>query len=757
MKRILISLYITLNVLLGIAQTSDIKLKAKSLLSKMTLEEKIGQLNLLSSGWAVTGPVVSAGVEEKIAKGEVGGLFNMYTVDAVRKHQELAVKKSRLHIPLLFGLDVIHGHRTIFPIPLGQSCSWDMELIKKNAQIAAKEASADGINWTFSPMVDIARDARWGRISEGSGEDPFLGAQIAKAMVKGYQGDNLKENYNILSCVKHFALYGAAEAGRDYNTVDMSRLSMYQYFFPPYKAAIQAGAGSVMTSFNVVDEMPSSGNKWLLTQLLRKEWGFDGMVVTDYTAINEMSEHGLGNLKEVSALAIQAGTDMDMVGEGFYTTLKESVKEGKVTESQIDEACLRILETKYKLGLFDNPYKYIDKARMAKDILTPENRLAARDAAVKSLVLLKNEKQTLPLKSTGKIALIGPLADNTKDIIGTWVIAGKPKEAISVMEGFKNTLKDKASILYAKGANIVDDTFMLKRLNISNIEFITIDKRSPAEMLKEAIDVANQSDVIVAVLGESQNMSGEAASRSTIGLPESQLRLLKELRKLNKPLVLVLMNGRPLTLEWENENCDAILETWASGAEGGNAIADVIFGKYNPSGKLTTTFPRNVGQIPLYYNHKNTGRPGNADLNDKYKSKYLDVLNSPLFPFGYGLSYTTFDYSNLKVSSKELKGNVNLTASITIKNAGNFDGEEVVQLYIQDPVASISRAVKELKGFQKVFLKAGESKQIDFTISTEDLKFYNSNLENDWEAGEFRIQIGTNSDKVLTESVNWTK
>ncbi|MFN0050398.1 MAG: beta-glucosidase BglX [Cytophagales bacterium] len=740
-----------------LAQPADYKAKATLLLSKMTLEEKIGQLNLLSSGWAVTGPVLSAGVEEKIAKGEVGGLFNMYTVEAVRKHQKLAVRKSRLHIPLIFGLDVIHGHRTIFPIPLAQSCSWDLELIKKSAQIAAKEASADGINWTFSPMVDIARDARWGRISEGSGEDPYLGSQIARAMVLGYQGDNLKENYNIMSCVKHFALYGAVEAGRDYNTVDMSRLNMYQYYFPPYKAAVEAGAASAMTSFNVVDELPSSGNKWLLTTLLRNEWGFDGFVVTDYTAINEMSEHGLGNLKEVSALALNAGTDMDMVGEGFYTTLKQSVQEGKVSENEIDKACLRILEAKYKLGLFDNPYKYIDKARAAKDILTPANRLAAREAATKSFVLLKNDNQTLPLKKRGKIALIGPLAENKKDIIGTWVVAGNANDAVSVVEGMKNAARDSASILYAKGANIVDDTFMLSRLNISGIEFVTIDKKTPDELLKQALEVAKEADVIVAVLGECQSMSGEAASRSNIGLPDSQLKLLKELKKLGKPLVLVLMNGRPMTLEWENQHCDAILETWASGTEGGNAIADVLFGKYNPAGKLTTTFPRNVGQIPLYYNHKNTGRPANANLNDKYKSKYLDIPNDPLYPFGFGLSFTQFDYSNFKLNAKELKGTQTLTASVTITNSGKYAGEEIVQLYIQDPVASISRAVKELKGFQKIQLKAGESKIVSFNITNEDLKFYNSDLKYDWESGEFKIQIGTNSDKVMTESVNWIK
>ncbi|MBI2282949.1 MAG: beta-glucosidase BglX [Bacteroidetes bacterium] len=732
--------------------------KARALMAKMTLEEKIGQLNLIiPGGAAVTGSVVSTDVENKIKKGMVGGLFGITSPEKVRKAQELAVNGSRLHIPMIFGLDVIHGHKTIFPIPLGLSTSWDMALIEQSARIAAKEATADGLNWAFSPMVDIARDARWGRISEGSGEDPYLGGKIAQAMVRGYQGTDLSKNNTLMACVKHFALYGASEAGREYNTVDMSRIQMYEYYLPPYKAAIDAGAGSIMSSFNLVDGVPATGNKWLLTDLLRKEWGFNGFVVSDYTSLNEMINHGMGDLQTVSALALKAGLDMDMVGEGMLTTLAKSLKEGKVTVADIDKACLRILEAKYKLGLFDDPYRYIDESRPAKEILTADNRAAARNIAAHSMVLLKNDKQVLPLKRSGTIALVGPLADNRRNMLGTWVVAGDWNKSVSVLEGFKNVAGSGVNIISAKGANITDDTAMfLKRVNALGVEAV-IDPRSPQEMIDEAVAAANKSDVVVAVVGESANMSGESSSRADISLPASQQALLKALHKTGKPLVVVLINGRPLTLVWENEHATAILEAWAPGTEAGNAVADVLFGNYNPSGKLSATFPRSVGQIPIYYNHKNTGRPYDGTGGAKFKTSYLDEVNEPLYPFGYGLSYTQFDYSPVKLSKTVLKGEEKLTASVTLTNSGKYAGEEVVQLYISDPVASVSRSVKDLKGFQKVMLQPGESKEISFTVTTDELKFFNSELKKVWEPGKFVIHIGTSSSDVKSAEVEWNK
>ena len=731
-------------------------IKAKALLAKMTLEEKIGQLNLVTPGGAVTGAVVSQGVEDNIRKGLVGGLFGIYGPEKVRKAQDLAIKNSRLHIPLIFGLDVIHGHKTIFPIPLGLSASWDLDMIEKCARIAATEASADGLAWAFSPMVDIARDARWGRISEGSGEDPYLGGLIAKAVVHGYQGKDYAANNNIMACVKHFALYGGAEAGREYNTVDMSRIKMYEYYLPPYKAAVEAGAGSIMSSFNEIDGLPATGNKWLLTDLLRKQWGFKGFVVSDYTAVSEMTNHGVGNLQTVSALALKAGLDMDMVAEGFLGTLKKSLQEGKITLADIDQACLRILEAKYKLGLFDNPYKYIDEARPEKEILTAETRKASREMAEHSCVLLKNNNQLLPLQKTGTIALIGPLADNQRNMLGTWVVAGDWRKSITVMDGLKNAAGSGVNIIYAKGANISDDTMLIKNTNGWDAE-IEQDKASPEDLINQAVAAANKSDVVVAVMGEAADMSGESSSRSDISLPESQKNLLKALVKTGKPIVLVLINGRPLTLPWENDNMNAILEAWAPGTEAGNAIADVLFGNYNPSGKITATFPRSVGQIPIYYNHKNTGRPYNGKGPGKFKSYYMDISNDPLYPFGYGLSYTSFDYSDVTLSKNKLKGNETLTATVTVTNSGKYAGEETVQLYITDPVASVTRAVKDLKGFTKVILQPGEKKEVSFAVTPRQLKFYNSDLKYDWEAGEFIIQIGTNSSNTKSASVQWDK
>ncbi len=737
--------------------SQDHSAKARALLAKMTLEEKIGQLNLVTPGGGIlTGAVVSQGVEENIKKGYVGGLFGIYGPEKVRKAQDLAVKNSRLHIPLIFGLDVIHGHKTIFPIPLGLSATWDLELIEKSARIAATEASADGLAWAFSPMVDIARDARWGRISEGSGEDPYLGGLIAKAMVKGYQGKDLSANNNIMACVKHFALYGGAEAGREYNTVDMSRIKMYEYYLPPYKAAVEAGAGSIMSSFNEIDGVPATGNKWLLTDLLRKQWGFKGFVVSDYTSLNEMTNHGVGDLQAVSAQALKAGLDMDMVGEGFLNTLKKSLKEGKVTLADIDLACTRILEAKYKLGLFDNPYKYIDEARPAKDILTAETRTASREIAAHACVLLKNNQQLLPLQKTGTIALVGPLANNQRNMLGTWVVAGDWTKSVPVMEGIKNVAGNGVNIVYAKGANISDDPMMVKNANALGVE-IEPEKASADEMIAEAVAAAAKADVVVAVLGEAADMSGESSSRADISLPESQKNLLKALVKTGKPIVLVLINGRPLTLQWENDNIPAILEAWAPGTEAGNAIADVLFGNYNPSGKITATFPRSVGQIPIYYNHKNTGRPYDGNGSGKFKSYYMDISNDPLYPFGFGLSYTSFDYSELRLSKTSLKGNETLTATVTVTNTGKYAGEETVQLYITDPVASVTRAVKDLKGFQKIWLQPGEKKEVSFTITTEQLKFYNSDLKYNWEPGEFIIRAGTSSATLKSASVQWVK
>ena len=524
-----------------------------------------------------------------------------------------------------------------------------MDLIEQSARIAAKEASADGLNWAFSPMVDIARDARWGRISEGSGEDPYLGGEIAKAMVRGYQGKDLTKSDAVMACVKHFALYGAAEAGREYNTVDMSRIKMYEYYLPPYKAALDAGAGSIMSSFNEIDGVPATGNKWLLTDLLRKEWGFKGFVVSDYTSVNEMTNHGVGDLQMVSAQALKAGLDMDMVGEGMLTTLEKSLKEGKVSIADIDRACLRILEAKFKLGLFDNPYKSIDESRPAKEILSAENRAAARKIAAHSMVLLKNQEQVLPLKKTGTIALVGPLADNKRNMLGTWVVAGDWNKSVSVLEGIRNVAGNAVNVISAKGSNFTDDKEFAKRTNALGEE-VTFDTRTPQAMIDEAVAAAEKADVVVAVVGEAADMTGESSSRADISLPESQRNLLKALSKTGKPLVLVLINGRPLTLVWENEHANAILEAWAPGTEAGNAIADVLFGNYNPSGKITATFPRSVGQIPVYYNHKNTGRPYDGTGFPKFKSNYLDESNDPLYPFGYGLSYTTFDYSPVMLS-----------------------------------------------------------------------------------------------------------
>jgi beta-glucosidase len=717
------------------------------LMANMTVDEKIGQLNLPTSGDITTGAANSSDVAKNIEEGKVGGLFNIKSAQKIKEVQKIAVEKSRLKIPLLFGMDVIHGYETTFPIPLGLSCTWDMKLIERSAQIAAQEASADGINWTFSPMVDISRDPRWGRISEGSGEDAFLGSQIAKAMVKGYQQDDLSKNNSILSCVKHFALYGASEAGRDYNTVDMSRIKMYNDYFPPYKAAVDAGAGSVMASFNEIDGIPATGNKWLMTEVLRNQWGFKGFVVTDYTGIPEMTAHGMGDLQTVSALALNAGIEMDMVGEGFLTTLKKSLEENKVSMEQIDNAVRLILNAKYDLGLFQDPYKYCDVKRAKNEIFTSSNRSEAREIASQSLVLLKNEKQVLPLKKSGTIAVIGPLADAKENMAGTWSVATNMDKSISLIAGIKEVAGNATNVLYAKGSNLDYDAGFEEKATMFG-KTLHRDDRTAAALLAEALKIANQSDVIVAALGESAEMSGESSSRTNLEIPQAQKDLLQELLKTGKPVVLVLFTGRPLVLVQENETVPAILNTWFAGSEAGSAIADVLFGDENPSGKLTTTFPRSVGQVPIYYSHKNTGRPlGNQEGKfEKFKSNYIDERNEPLFPFGFGLSYTTFDYSNLKITSEKMNFNGKVSASVDVTNTGVYEGKEVVQLYIRDLVGSVTRPLKELKGFEKITLKKGEKKTVTFEISVEDLKFYNSDLEFVAEAGQFDVYIGTSSD-----------
>ena len=727
-----------------------------NLLKRMTLEEKIGQLNLPVTGEITTGQAKSSDIATKIKRGEVGGLFNLKGVDKIRDVQRLAVENSRLGIPLLFGMDVIHGYETIFPIPLGLSCTWDIPAIEESARIAAVEASADGISWTFSPMVDISRDPRWGRVSEGSGEDPFLGALIARAMVRGYQGKDMSRNDEIMACIKHFALYGAAEAGRDYNTVDMSRQRMFNDYMLPYQAGVEAGAGSVMASFNEVEGVPATANKWLMTDVLRGAWGFNGFVVTDFTGISEMIEHGIGDLQTVSARAINAGVDMDMVSEGFIGTLKKFVEEGKVSVETVNTACRRILEAKYKLGLFDNPYKYCDLKRPARDIFTKEHRAAARKIAGESFVLLKNEglsptlAPVLPLSPTGTIAVIGPLANTRSNMPGTWSVAAVLDKSPSLVEGLTEWVGNQGKILYAKGSNLIGDAAYEERATMFG-RSLNRDNRTDQQLLDEALKIASQADVIVAALGESSEMSGESSSRTNLNLPDVQHTLLEALLKTGKPVVLVLFTGRPLVLNWEQEHVPAILNVWFGGSEAGPAIGDVLFGAVNPGGKLTMTFPKSVGQIPLYYAHKNTGRPlKEGKWFEKFRSNYLDVDNDALYPFGYGLSYTTFRFSDITLNRSSIGMDNELVASVTVTNTGDRAGSEVVQLYIRDLVGSITRPVKELKGFEKIYLQPNESRTVRFTIAPEMLKFYNADLKFVAEPGDFDVMIGPDSRNVKT-------
>lgn len=711
----------------------EIERRVDSVFQLMTLEEKVGQMAQYSCNWDITGPVMSDDYESLLKKGLVGSMFNAYTVDGVRKMQEMALSESRLKIPVLFGYDVIHGYRTIFPMPLAESCSWDLERMRQSAAIAADEASASGIAWTFAPMVDIGRDARWGRVMEGAGEDPYLGSLVAKARVEGFQGGNdwhsLSEVNTVLACCKHFAAYGAAEAGRDYNTAELSENTLMNYYMPPYQAAREAGVATYMASFNEINGVPSTGNKWLMTDLLRNQWGFNGFVVTDYTGMNELVAHSIvNNEKEAGELAANAGIDMDMNGAIYSKYLVESVKEGKVPEAQIDRAVKSILEMKFLLGLFDDPYRYLDNEREKNTIMKPEYLQAAREAAARSIVLLKNKNNFFPIAKDKSltIALIGPMVKDKVNQNGEWAGRGVREESASLFEGLTEKYKGtNVRFLYAEGCDLLTDD---------------------RSKFAQAIAVARQADVILAAMGEDFNWSGEAACRTNIQLPGAQQALLKELKKTGKPLGLLVVNGRPLDLSWEDENVDAILEAWYLGTMAGYGMADVISGDYNPSARLTMSFPRNVGQVPIYYNHKPTGRPLPVEAPETdYKSKYVDSPNSPLYPFGYGLSYTTFSVSNLKLDQESFSkgGKINVTAEVA--NTGNRDGELVVQMYIRDVAGSVTRPVKELKGFEKVALKAGEKKQVSFTIDESLLAFYGIDMKKKAEPGDFIVWVGQSS------------
>jgi beta-glucosidase len=729
-------LFIILVSLLAACSTrnSDVSDKSRfidSLMNVMTLEEKIGQMTLYTSGWDVTGPTLNENYKKELKAGKVGALFNAHGVKYNTELQRMAMEDTRLGIPLLFGYDVIHGYKTIFPIPLGEAASWNMELIKKSAELSAKEAAAAGLNWTFNPMVDISRDPRWGRIAEGAGEDPYLGSLIAAAKVKGYQGEDLSDPLTLMACVKHFAAYGGAQAGRDYHTVDMSDRVLREVYLPPYKAALDAGAATVMTSFNEVDGVPASGSKYLLTQILRDEWGFDGFIVTDYTSINEMVPHGIvANEHDAAELALNAGVDMDMQGGVYNKNLMVLIEEGKIEEKQIDLAVQRILATKWDLGLFENPYRYLDTAREQQIVYSQELMDHAHNVARESIVLLKNEKwqgkPLLPLsKQIKSIAVIGPLADNQIDMLGTWHASGDASKVVTVLQGIKNKIPE-ANIMFANGVGFEGDD------------------RSG---FQEAKDIAKKADIVILALGENYVQNGEAASRTNIDLPGVQNALVEEILKLKKPIVALVMAGRPLAIENLEQSVPSILNTWHLGTMAGEAIADVLFGDYNPSGKLTITFPRNVGQIPIYYSMKNTGRP--FDANSKYTSKYIDVANEPLYPFGYGLSYTSFEYSDLSIDKSEISANETLTIKATVTNTGDFEGSEVVQMYIQDLVGSVTRPVKELKGFWKITLAPGESQVVSFTISPDNLRFYDRDMNFTSEPGDFKVYIGPNSTQGL--------
>jgi len=725
-----------------------------NLMKRMTLQEKIGQLRLRS---VASGPNPhKERLLEEIRTGQVGAIFNTVTRPDIRLLQDVAMQ-SRLKIPMFFAYDVIHGHRTIFPIGLGLASTWDLDAIAKTGRVSALEASADGLNLTFSPMVDISRDPRWGRNSEGFGEDTYLTSRIGATLVHAYQDGDPSQPGTIMAAVKHFALYGAVEGARDYNTVDMSPQRMYQDYLPPYKAALDAGAAGVMIALNVVNGVPATADKWLLQDLLRKQWGFKGITISDHGAIMELIRHGVAaDGHDAARLAITAGADLSMDDTIYGSNLEALVQRGAVPMADIDRACRDVLRVKYDLGLFQDAYRHVGQAADDPADSTAESRMhrdAARQVARQSLVLLKNQGQALPLKKQGVIAVVGPLAKSQRDVMGNWSAAGKPSQAVSVFQGMAEAVGDRARLLYARGANVTDDPEIVKYLNLYEQD-VEVDPRSPDEMIAEAVEAARRADVVVAVVGESQGMAHEASSRTDIDIPASQRRLLHALKATGKPLVLVLMNGRPLSLTWENDNADAMLETWFAGTEGGNAIADVLFGDYNPSGKLPMTFPREVGQVPLYYNHLNTGRPFNPAKPDKYTSRYFDSPNGPLFPFGYGLSYTRFELSDVRLSQGTVKRGGKVQATVTVSNRGDRVGATVVQLYLQDPVASISRPVKELKGFEKIMLRAGESRDVSFTIGENDLAFYDAQLRRVVEPGRFNVYVGLDSEDV--KAANFT-
>lgn len=728
----------------GSAASSKMDQFITALIKKMTLDEKIGQMTQYTSEMALTGPTMRPGYKADIQQGLVGSIFNAYTPAYTRQLQQLAVEGTRLKIPLIFGYDVIHGHKTIFPIPLGESSSWDLKVMERSAQIAGAEAAADGLHWTFAPMVDIARDPRWGRVAEGAGEDVWLGSKIARARVQGFQGKDYSGASSVIACVKHYAAYGAAIAGRDYNAVDISQRELWETYLPPFKAAVDAGVGSLMTSFNEIAGIPSTANNYLVNEILKKKWNYKGFVVTDYTAINEMVNHGnVADNKEAGEAAVNAGIDMDMQGGVFHDHLKQSIAEKKVSINTVDAAVRRILEAKYKLGLFTDPYRFCNEEKAHTFIMSQANLEAARDAGRKSIVLLKNENQLLPLKKAGVIALIGPLGNSQRDMIGCWSGAGDWHKSVTLLAGMKAVAGNTATILFSQGANITENKELARQLNEQGGELTALNADS---LLTAAVETAKKADIIVLAVGESQGMTGEATSRTDIGLGQNQHRLMVEMLKLGKPVVMVLMNGRPVTLSWEDEHLPAILETWFAGTQAGNSIADVLFGDYNPSGKLTISFPRVMGQIPIYYNSKYTGRP--ASQGNHYSSKYMDAPNTPLYPFGYGLSYTNFTYSAPVVDKAVIKQNEALHISLTVKNTGQFDGEEIAQLYIRDLVGSVTRPVKQLRGFEKVFLKKGESKNISFTLVNDDLKFYTLDMTYKSEPGAFKIFTGPNSRDV---------
>lgn len=718
----------------GTTTTTDAEMNRfiSDLMSKMTLEEKIGQTVQYTSGWELTGPALNADYTGWLREGSVGSVFNAHGAAYAKSLQKIAVEETRLGIPLIMGYDVIHGYKTIFPINLGSASSWDMGLIEQSARIAAEEASSAGLHWAFAPMLDIARDPRWGRIMEGGGEDPYLTGRIAEAYVKGFQGDDLSATNTVLSCAKHFVGYGAAQAGRDYHTVDMSDRELRTTYLPPFKAALDAGVGSFMTSFNELSGVPASGNEYIYRDILRDEWNFNGFVVSDYTAIVEMIPHGYAaDTAHAAELSMNAGIDMDMMGSAYRKKLKGLIAEGKVRESYVDDACRRILEAKYKLGLFEDPYQYNDTTREANTIYKQSFLDAAQNLAAHSMVLLKNENDILPLAENTKVGLIGPLAADEYHIIGAWAASGeRDGKAVSVKEALEEKFGT-GNIRYAQGTDINTD---------SKAGF------------GAALNTARNSDVVVMVMGEAFDMSGEAASRTEITLPGNQRELIEAVLQTGKPVVLVLMNGRPLALDWESENVPVILEAWFPGTMGGAAVVDVLYGTHNPSGKLTVTFPRRLGQVPIFYNQKNTGRPKDDAVEPKYRSKYIDVLNTPLYPFGHGLSYTTFEYSDLQLSKTSITQNEAITATVTVKNTGKFDGHEIVQLYVRDLVGSVTRPLKELKDFQKIMLRKGESKEVSFTLQPESFHFYRKDMSYGSEPGDFEIQVGSNSADVLIQS-----